>query len=80
MDNTWQYKFGKHTITVKNGKATELYVDDKLQDRKTGISMNAVLTGKLETGEAIKASLGGLLKVECSLFVDNVLQKPYKMH
>lgn len=79
MGSVWLYKFGSHSITVKNEKAAELYVDGELQDRKTGISMNAVLTGNLKTGEAIKASLGGIFEVECNLFIDNVLQKPFEV-
>lgn len=76
MGSIWTYKYGKHTIVVKNEKATELYVNNELQDRKTGITLKAELTGKLESGEQIKASLGGVIDVECNLFVDNVLQTP----
>ncbi len=80
MGTSWTYKYKEHTIIVKNGKATELYVDGELQDRKTGFSLKADLSGKLASGEIIKVSLGGFVDVECSLFVDNVLQTPIDSH
>lgn len=79
MGSIWKYKYGEHTIIVKNEKTTELYVDDKLQDKKSGVRLNADLTGKLPSGETIKASLGGFVDIECSLFVDNVLQNPIEI-
>lgn len=79
MGSVWTYKYGQNTIVVKNEKATELYVNGELQDRKTGLSLKANLNGKLQSGEEIKASLGGVFDVECSLFVDNVLQTPVEI-
>lgn len=72
----WSYEYNGHSIVVKNDLATELYVDNVIQDRKTGISLKVELSGKLETGEIIKVSLGGIAKVSCNLFVNNVLQTP----
>ena len=54
----WTYQFGKHKITVKASKAEELYINDKLVDKKTGISFPPVeLNGLLDTGEKITAVL-----------------------
>lgn len=80
MAKVWTYKYGDNTIVVKNTAAEEaLYVNDQLQDKKNGIALRSDLTGKLKTGEEIKASLGGMLSVECTLFVDNVLQEPVEV-
>lgn len=73
---SWHYKYGENEIEVRNGTAEELYVNGNLQDRKTGITMRSELTGKLPTGEPIKASLGGVFTMQCSLFVDHVFQTP----
>lgn len=78
MGNSWVYKYNGNVIVVKNEKATELYVNDQLQDRKTGVFLKAELSGKLDSGEVIKVSLGGFMDVECSLFIDNVFQTPVK--
>lgn len=79
MGSEWVYKYNNWSIIVKNGKAVELYVDGQLQDRKTGIRLSADLHGCLPTGEEIKASIGGLVDVECSLFVNNALQTPVEV-
>ena len=76
MAVAWTYKYGDDTIVVKNMTAAELYVNDQLQDRKAGINVSASLTGKLPGGQEIKASLGGIFKIGCSLFIDNELQTP----
>lgn len=75
---SWKYKYDANEIEVRNGSALELYVNGELQDVKYGVSDNADLFGKLESGETIKASVGGILKVKCSLFIDNALQNPVK--
>lgn len=79
MGSIWTYKYGNHTITVKNEKATELYVDGELQDQKRGISLKADLKGKLPGGEEIMVTVGGLIDVECMLHVDRVLQVPVEV-
>lgn len=77
MAKTWTYKYGSNTIEVKNGVAgEELYVNGQLQDKKTGIKFSSDLKGKLDSGEEIKASLGGAITVKCNLFVNNELQAP----
>jgi len=77
MAKTWTYKYGDNTIEVVNrASGEELRVNGELQDKQTGISDRSKLWGKLPTGEEIKASLGGVLTIECSLFIDNKLQTP----
>lgn len=72
----WNYSYKNNSIKVVNGDETELYVNEQLQDRQYGISFSARLTGKLPTGEEIKASIGGSgIRVKCSLFVDHVIQE-----
>ena len=55
----------------------ELYINGKLQDKKTGVKLSSSLTGKLESGEEVKVSIGGgMFSVQCTLFVNNELQAP----
>ena len=72
----WTYRYGEHTIVVKNAVETTLHVNGQLQDKVMGIMLQATLTGKLDSGEEIKVQIGGILNVECHLFIDNVLQTP----
>lgn len=77
MNKKWTYKYGENTIVVENKLSGEmLYVNGELQDQKTGIALRAELKGRLPGGEEIKATLGGNLTVQCSLFVDNKLLNP----
>lgn len=77
MAKAWSYKFEENTIRVVNSAdGSELYINDKLQDKKNGLSLKDDLQGKLPGGQEVKASLGGVLTMRCSLFVDNVEQKP----
>jgi len=77
MARTWTYHYNGSTIEVKNSLTlAELYVNGKLQDNHNGLSFSGKLTGRLESGEEIKASLGGSFSIECSLFVNNELQTP----
>lgn len=76
MSTEWTYRYGDNTIVVKNEGAMELLVNGEVQDRKDGIRFSVDLSGKLKTGEEIKASLGGTWGIKCNLFIDNVLQEP----
>lgn len=76
MSVQWTYKYGDNTIMVKNEGAVELLVNNEIQDKKEGIRTKVDLSGKLKSGEDIKASLGGFWGIKCNLFVDNVLQTP----
>lgn len=76
MSSEWTYKYGDNDIVVKNDGVIELLVNGQIQDKKEGIRFSVDLSGKLGTGEEIKASLGGFWGIKCNLFVDNVLQVP----
>ena len=74
MAKKWTYKHGQDTIVVENALSGEtLTVNGEVQDKKTGISLRSELKGKLPGGEEIKATLGGTLTMQCTLFVDNKL-------
>ena len=70
----WNYKYGEHDISVKVIEglvaSIELIVDGKVQDAKNGVVLSADLYGKLPDGKSIKASVGGVFSVQCSVFVD----------
>ena len=56
----WTFQYGKHKITVKASMAEELYINDELVDKKTGISFAKIeLNGQLDTGEKIIAVISG---------------------
>lgn len=79
VGSVWTYKYKNHIIVVKNEKTTELYVDDNLLDSISGVHLKIELNGKLDSGEEIKARLGGLIDVECLLSIDNVIQDPIEI-
>ena len=77
----WKYQYGENTIEVQNYGASGcgLFVNGQPQDEKRGLSFTGSrLNGKLDNGEEIKVSLGGVFKMECSLFVNNKLLTPMK--
>lgn len=76
MSYQWTYQYNDNTIIVRNDTAIELIVNGQVQDKKDGIKFSAELSGRLGTGEEIKVSLGGVWKIKCNLFIDNVLQSP----
>lgn len=77
----WKYKYNNDVIEVKNSALkVELFVNNVLQDvRKGAFVPSTPLIGKLETGEEVKAAIGGDFKIECSLFVDNMIQEPVEV-
>lgn len=80
---TWDLKYNNHDITVVNKyNQEELYIDGKLiceKSRTTWYSWFVVshtLTGKLEEGaqsRVVKVKLGGILSVNCKVYVDKEL-------
>ena len=77
--DVFEYEYDSNKIVVKNGfDGTELIVNDRVQDRKNGIHLSADLYGKLPDGKKVKASIGGVWSVKCSLFVDHELLDPVK--
>ncbi len=80
MTNKWTYTYNGTEIVVTNGiDGTGLFVNGELQDEKNGLSLSTDLEGKLPTGEKVKASLGGMFTLKCSLFIDNKLQEPIEI-
>lgn len=70
----WETKYNGNTIRVENAWSGEkLFVNGQLQDKQMGIATRSRLWGELPTGEAIKVSLGGHLKIHCLIFIDNKL-------
>ena len=67
----WTYKYGDHTIVVKAGLREELYINNKLADKKTGV-LKVELKGQLDTGEKVTARITGGTSVSCEVFVDDI--------
>ena len=80
MKKQWVYKYGQNTILVENTwfNGERLFVNGELQHENNGWEFNAILWGRLDSGEEIKVSLGGNFSIKCSLFIDNKLQTPQK--
>lgn len=76
MSARWTYQYNDNTIVVRNDGVIELLVNGQIQDKKEGIRFSSELTGRLATGEEIKASIGGFWRIKCNLFIDHVLQVP----
>ena len=75
MPKVWKYGYKGHIIEVIDGEFAELIIDGEVQDRLRGLVTSALLTGRLKSGEEIKVRLGGNLKIQCDLFINNKLQK-----
>jgi len=67
----WVYEFNDNLIQVRNGKVVELLVNGAVQDNITGVHLKAELKGVLPSGQVIKATLSGLIEVDCTLSVDD---------
>lgn len=74
---SWKYKYGENEIDVMHdtiSNKSELYVNGQLQDKNT--MMTTELNGKLESGETIRARVGGFFTIKCALQIDNKLLQP----
>ena len=71
------YRYNDEIIEVKTTiNSAELIVNDKLQDRKTGM-FSKTLQGKSKSGEDINVQIGsGAFSVICNLRVGNEAIKP----
>jgi hypothetical protein len=73
---SWTYRYGAHHIEVKCTPAIiEMRVNGMLQDKKGTITYGE-LHGKLDSGEVIRASVGGYFVANCSLFIENKIIHP----
>lgn len=76
MKTTWIATYENNEIRVENTwfNGERLYVNNELQDESFG-SFSADLTGHLFNAknerEAIKVHLGGVMKIGCSLFIND---------
>ena len=76
MADVWKYDYKNNHIEVINDSDTDLIINDQLQDRKSGIRFSVELSGHLDSGEIVKASIGGVFGMKCSLFIDDKLIEP----
>ena len=79
MKKVFDVTYEGHHIQVVNTwfDGEKLYIDGILQDENLGIALRATLRGVLKENDKItkniKVSLGGILKIKCKIFVNNVL-------
>ena len=77
LEDKWEYEYDGNKIVVRNTLDTcELLVNGKVQDAHNGISISTDLHGKLPDGQKIKATVGGLWHMKCSVFVDFQMIEP----
>lgn len=75
----WQVQYKGHDIRVENSyiKGEKLIVDGKIQDVGMGMGVRSRLWGTIRggdgDGERIKVSLGGWLRIDCRIFIDDEL-------
>lgn len=69
---SWSTEYNEHKIKVTNNwfGPSELFIDEKLQDKITGI-FSGRLIGKIDGKEIKVAITASLLSVECDIFVEN---------
>lgn len=81
MAKRWRYSYGDNMIEVVNKsiEGSELYINGELRDQNNGISFNDRLNATLKTGESVAVTLGGVIKMKCSLFVNEKLQDPVEV-
>ena len=75
MKKIFEVMYNGHHIQVENRwfSGEKLYIDGQLQDENLGLSMRANLYGQLKNKNRIKVSIGGVFKINCTIFVDNTL-------
>ncbi len=81
MAKSWLYKYGDDIIQVvnKNFDGSELYVNDTLCDKNTGVSIRDRLVANLKGGEVVSATLEGTLTMKCFLTIDGTPQEPIEV-
>jgi len=72
----WIANYEGNEIRIENSwRGEKLYVNNKLQEARSGLTSSAKLTGHLisKNGEKkpIKVNLGGNFRMKCYLFVDD---------
>ena len=78
-EDKWEFEYEDNKIVVRNNFDTcQLLVNGKVQDAKNGLTLSANLEGALPDGKKVKATVGGLFSVKCSVFVNHEMLKPNK--
>ncbi|MCL2603433.1 MAG: hypothetical protein FWD90_03030 [Defluviitaleaceae bacterium] len=76
----WSYQHENNVIevTYKQSGGSELIVNGDVQDNCSDIysTSDHRLRGKLINGEEIKATIGGIFRIKCSLYVNHKLLNP----
>ncbi len=69
---SWSTEYNQHKIKVTNDwfGPSELFIDEKLQDKITGI-FSARLIGKIDGKEIKVAITATFFSIECDIFVKN---------
>ena len=74
----WQVQYKGHDIRVENHlRGEKLIVDGKIQDAGLGMGFRSRLWGTIKDGDGagkiVKVSLGGWLRIDCRIFIDDEL-------
>ena len=72
----WVYNYESYEIAVSNKGKTELIINDKVVDSKSGLRLTADLFATLPTGEKIEATVTGFFGIKCELYIDGKLMTP----
>ncbi|WP_416150712.1 hypothetical protein ACM26V_07025 [Salipaludibacillus sp. HK11] len=84
MKKVFEVTYKGHHILVENRwfSGEKLYVNGRLQDENLGLSFRGTLTGVInpDNGKSmhIKVTMGGNVRINCRIFVDNELIYPEK--
>jgi len=73
----WVYSYDGNRIEVSASLTEKLYINDELVDENKKIKLNkAELSGKLKSGEEVKAVIKGGVTAKCELSVGSELLQP----
>ena len=79
MNEVWTYKYKDKEIKVTNGNYCTLALDGELKVKKFGL-LCCNLRCVLDSGEKVRAFIGGFWQIDCELIVDDYLLQPVKLH
>ena len=77
IHRVWEARHKGHLIRVENRAFGEkLWIDDRLEDARSGLALRAVLTATIRdgdgAGEKVQAVLSGWVTIHCRLTVAGV--------
>ena len=75
VEKKWRYNHFGNVIEVQNThKAEMLFINGEKQDERTGIfSWRPYLRAELNTGESVRAVIGGHFRLHCKIYIDDRL-------